>query len=114
MDEKLLDKIKEIARHYGWEEQHMIAIEEMSELTKAICKNQRKFMYVNAIPIKGSKERTAIVEELADVIIMAIQLTYLLEGEFDVKEVMEHKVERQLRRIGKVSKDIEEMEMVLC
>ena len=54
------------------------------------------------------------MEELADVIIMAIQLTYLLEGEFDVKEVMEHKVERQLRRIDKVSKDIEEMEMVLC
>ena len=31
MDEKLLDKIKEIARFYGWEEQHRIAIEELSE-----------------------------------------------------------------------------------
>ena len=114
MDEKLLDKIKEIARFYGWEEQHRIAIEELSELIKAICKRERRFDGSFSTVSSESEERTAIVEELADVIIMAIQLTYLLEGEFDVKEVMEHKVERQLRRIDKISKDIEEMEMVLC
>ena len=101
MDEKLLDKIKEIARHYGWGEQHMIAIEEMSELTKAICKNQRKFMYVNAVPIKGSKERTAIVEELADVINMSIQLVCLLSAKEEIENMVRHKVDRQIGRINK-------------
>ena len=45
--------------YYGQDSQLNVAIEEMSELTKEICKYKR-----------GSKNRDHIVEETADVIIM--------------------------------------------
>lgn len=45
--------------YYGQDNQLNVAIEEMSELVKEICKYKR-----------GSKNRDAIIEETADVIIM--------------------------------------------
>lgn len=45
--------------HYGQDNQLNVAIEEMSELIKEICKHKR-----------GSQNRDAIIEETADVIIM--------------------------------------------
>lgn len=48
---------------YGYDLQKQVAIEEMSELTKEICKDFR-----------GEKNRENIIEEIADVQIMLYQL----------------------------------------
>lgn len=78
------EKLLEIISFYGYEKQKLKAIEEMSELTKAICKNDRE----------------NIIEELADVKIMIAQL--MLIYNIDVEEVfkvMDSKVERTMNRI---------------
>lgn len=64
---------------YGLDLQAMVAIEEMSELTKELCKRRR-----------GAKNLDAIVEEIADVKIMLSQLTEVYGSEavqmaFDTK-----------------------------
>ena len=78
------EKLLEIIAFYGYDKQKLKAIEEMSELTKAICKDDRE----------------NIIEELADVKIMIAQL--MLIYNIDVEEVfkvMDAKVERTMNRI---------------
>ena len=78
------EKLLEIIAFYGYEKQKLKAIEEMSELTKAICKDDRE----------------NIIKELADVKIMIAQL--MLIYNIDVEEVfkvMDSKVERTMNRI---------------
>ena len=78
------EKLLEIISFYGYDKQKLKAIEEMSELTKAICKDDRE----------------NIIEELADVKIMIAQL--MLIYNIDVEEVfkvMDSKVERTMNRI---------------
>ena len=72
---------------YGEKNQQMMAIEEMSELTKAICKYWRS---------PTPKTITDILEEMADVEIMLEQLK-LMFG--DPKEVKETKIHRLFRRV---------------
>ena len=93
------EKIRKIADHYGWEEQHRNAIEEMAELTKAICKRERK--YHGSFKSESAKcpERTEIIGEIADVKIMLAQMEYLLSAEDEVQMVINQKVERQLERM---------------
>lgn len=52
--------------HYGGELQTMVCIEEMSELTKELCKHAR-----------GESNVDAIAEEIADVEIMLAQMKML-------------------------------------
>ena len=82
------EKCRMIANHYGVDSQNLIAIEEMSELTKELCKHERKF----------HRERE-IVEELADVSIMIEQLISLFNVEDKVYEVIDYKLDRQIRRM---------------
>ena len=79
---------KTIANYYGLDSQILIGIEEMSELTKELCKHQRKY-----------HRNREIVEELADVSIMIAQLIELFGAEKDVSEIIDFKLERQMRRI---------------
>lgn len=72
---------------YGEKAQQMMAIEEMSELTKAICKYWR---------YPTPETVTDILEEMADVEIMLEQLK-LMFG--DPKEVKETKIHRLFRRV---------------
>ena len=85
------NKIKQIAKHYGLEQQELIAIEECSELIKAICKLQRD-------PY-SSDYHDNVVEEIADVQIMLHQLIYLYGIENQVNIMIDRKIDRQLRRI---------------
>lgn len=93
------EKIKKIADHYGFAKQSNIAIEEMSELTKAICKWHRNRGDSLKSESYDCDERTAIIEEMADVWIMLCQLDYLLDSEFEVSEMITKKLDRQLDRI---------------
>ncbi len=79
--EKAIDK-------YGAKLQVQVAIEEMSELTKELCKD-----------IRGNGVRENIVEELADATIMLEQLRLIYDCNSDVCEEMDIKIRRLEDRI---------------
>lgn len=79
--------------HYGCERQRMVAIEEMAELTKALCKIDRANDAMELCEaIKNAQE------EVADVEIMATQLKLML-GEREINKIVIQKLERQKERV---------------
>ena len=89
----------QIFRHcictYGTNPQIDMAIEEMSELIKALLKWKRA---------KGAEltaARDCIVDELADVRIMARQMEILFQCEDEVERRIDFKVQRQKGRLEK-------------
>ena len=86
--------IKEIAKHYGYEQQEYILIEEMAELTQAILKFDR----ANIDNLQDTLEKFEnIMEEITDVEIVLFQIKYLLS--IDNEEMINKKVDRQLNRM---------------
>lgn len=77
-----------IANYYGKNSQILIAIEEMSELAKELCKYKRNF-----------ERRKEIIEEIADCQIMLEQLIELFGIKREVSDMIDYKLERQLMRI---------------
>ena len=78
---QLVDKYKE--------KQINICIEEMSELTKALCKHNR-----------GKTDIENIKEEIADVHIMLMQMLMLFEiDEEEFLKVIDEKIKRTKRRL---------------
>ena len=89
-------KIKMIADHYGYDAQSRQCMEEMAELTQAInkfwrvCGNGQKTE-------KGIQDcRDNLVEEVQ---IMLWQMEYLLLSGQEVNQMIEKKLDRQLKRI---------------
>ena len=78
---------------FGVEAQLLMCIEEMSELTKAICKFRR------AKPNQIPERLHDIAEECADVTIMMEQLRLIFDFNDLVCEHMDAKVERLMGRI---------------
>ena len=80
--------IKEIADHYGFTSQANMLCEESAEYMVALNKFRR-----------GKAEAYEnIKEEVADIIVVALQLYYLLGAE-DIDKIIDSKIERQLDRI---------------
>lgn len=73
---------------FGKSSQVQVAIEEMSELTKELCKNGR-----------GQENTTRIAEEIADVEIMLCQMVMLFNCAGQVDEFRRYKLERLAGRI---------------
>lgn len=73
---------------FGKELQVTMAIEEMSELTKELCKNSR-----------GQENTTHIAEEIADVQIMLQQMVMLFDCAGQVETFRRYKLERLAGRI---------------
>lgn len=73
---------------FGKELQVTMAIEEMSELTKELCKNSR-----------GQENTTHIAEEIADVEIMLCQMKMLFGCARQVETYRQFKLERLAERI---------------
>lgn len=73
---------------FGAEPQVMMAIEEMSELTKELCKNGR-----------GQENTTHIAEEIADVEIMLQQMEILFDCAGQVEKFRRYKLNRLAGRI---------------
>lgn len=73
---------------FGAEAQMVISIEEMSELTKELCKHRR-----------GRDNVEAIAEEIADVEIMLQQMVMLFDCSFTVDKFRRYKLERLAERI---------------
>jgi NTP pyrophosphatase (non-canonical NTP hydrolase) len=74
---------------YGRNNQLVVAIEELSELQKEICKYFRH---------EGKHQD--LIEEVADVSIMLEQIIYIFDIDEDVKKVMQEKVQRLKGRIN--------------
>lgn len=90
----LIKSLKSIADHYGFTAQADMLCEESAEFIVALNKFQR-----------GKAEAYSNVkEELADVLVIALQLRLLL-GEKDIDDIMSEKVFRQLERIRKEQKN---------
>ena len=82
------DGFKILADHYGFSSQADMLCEEAAEFTVALNKLRR-----------GKTEAYAnIKEELADVLVVALQLRLLL-GPEEIDRIAEEKLKRQLRRI---------------
>lgn len=95
--QEVTDTYKQAIETYGVRAQKLMAIEEMSELTKEICKDFR-----------GKLNREHLIEEMADVLIMLDQmlLLYKISGE-EVGLMRIQKVERLKERLEKQNDEIE-------
>ena len=89
-----IETCKSIANHYGREHQVLIAIEEMSELTKELCKYFRRY-----------DRKKEIIEEVADAQIMLEQLIELFGINNEVDRMIDYKLNRQIMRMEQERSD---------
>lgn len=93
-------KIELIAERYGYEPQSRQCIEEMAELTQAINKLWRKRNF-GGNDRQIAEAEDAVLDEMADTLIMLWQLKYLLGfGEGPLAKRIEEKLNRQFKRMG--------------
>lgn len=91
----------QIAKHFGLELQMQQLIEEMAELTQAICKHKRKNGKGQSLDASAARHvEENLIEELADVKLVLEQVILLLHAESDVQKVVNQKIERTLERIS--------------
>ena len=93
------DKVRIIAQHYGYHLQKEQAIEEMAELTLAIKKLEKK----KPDSTEYCSTFNNLIEEIADVSIMCMQLAELTNSN-KVVEIVNQKLDRQLKRIEEEEK----------
>lgn len=91
MKQEFKQYYKEFLDCWGYDAQALMLIEEMSELTKEICKRNRK---------REDYKEEDMIEEIADVLNMVEQLEYVF-GEDKVEAVREQKIQRTLKRLSK-------------
>ena len=92
MTQEQMRSLNTIVETYGNDAQEDMAIEECSELVKAILKFRRS----NA---KDSDLRDAVIDEIADVQIMLTQLGIIFNCVEEVNERIDFKIDRQMGRI---------------
>lgn len=93
-------KIELIADRYGYEPQSRQCIEEMAELTQAINKYWRKRNF-GGNDRQIAEAEDAVLDEMADTLIMLWQLKYLLGfAEGPLAKRIEEKLNRQFKRMG--------------
>ena len=81
------DIYKDIISFFGANNQKVIAIEELSELQKELCKQFR-----------GNMNQEDLIEEIADCSIMLDQLKIMYNCARKVEEIKEQKIQRTLER----------------
>lgn len=96
------DKLLKIINHYGVMPQLKYFQSEVFELNEAIIREQEaRFNYYEGYGFGDSdKIKGHIAEEIADVLVMLNQFKeyYNIKDE-DINEIMEQKIDRQLKRI---------------
>lgn len=80
---------------YGKNAQMDMAVEEMAELTKAICKRKR----TGATGPEAVAARENLLEEIADVFIMLVQLVRMFDGAEEIQHTVDEKMCRLKNRI---------------
>lgn len=87
--QEIVNTYKQAISTYGEKAQKLVAIEEMSELTKEICKDFR-----------GQLDREHLIEEMADVLITWSQLSLMYDiSEKEICQMLERKLERLKERL---------------
>lgn len=81
------DFYKKLIKHFSAEQQQIVAIEELSELQKEICKH-----------LRGTGNVHHIAEEIADVTIMLEQLQIMFACSSEVELLKEQKLQRTKER----------------
>lgn len=99
------DGISFIAGFYGEENQLIQTAEESAELAKAAIKRYKALtgQADNLLDVL-SLTRAALIEEIADVLIMVEQIVYIEGIETDVRRIIDEKVDRQIARIKQAAK----------
>jgi len=95
-DTERKEVIQKAVDKWGVDAQKKMAIEEMSELIKELCKTWRD--NTNSLSEGIEESRQEVVEEVADSIIMLMQLRYIY-GEDEVEKMIDHKLRRTLKRL---------------
>lgn len=89
-----------IAQRYGSESRMRLLIEEMAELTQAICKHFRLRGDEPSLPYSAKHDvEQNLIEELADVKLVLDQVVFLLGCDEEVLEVMKNKINRTFERM---------------
>ena len=89
------NKLRFIIDTFSEDAQKLMAIEEMSELMKEICKDFR-----------GNTNKDAIKEEMADVMVMLDQLMIIYNIQLsDIHRIMNAKIERTWNRVNEKQAD---------
>lgn len=89
----------DILKHYGVQHQMFVWIEEMSELTKVICKWARQFEELDGT--LSDELMNDFIDEITDVTISLDQMKYAIKlFECDLWEHYAYKVDRQNERIS--------------
>lgn len=83
-----MDILNEAISYYGERNQFIVAIEELSELQKELCKY-----------LRGDGNHAHLTEEMADVEIMLDQLRIIFDNYDDIEEIKRYKLERLYKRI---------------
>ena len=91
---------------YGEKAQADVALEEMSELTKAVLKFRRATG--KADDEERERLRENIVEETADVMIMLAQMIMLYDRDNKIQSIVDYKVNRLYERLGIAGKVLAE------
>lgn len=89
--------LKEAIRTFGESNQITVAIEEMSELTKELCKVKRQFS--EGEKYLSQDTLNALAEEMADVSIVLEQLKIIFSNVVEVEHFVDKKINRLLLRI---------------
>ena len=92
MTQEQMRNLNTIVETYGNDAQEDMAIEECSELIKAILKFRRS-------NTKDSDLRDAVIDEIADVQIMLTQLGIVFNCVAEVEDRIDFKINRQMGRI---------------
>lgn len=95
------DVIKAAIATYGTAAQVDMAIEEMSELTKALCKERRTQLQ----PGTHAEAHANVIEEIADVAIMLKQLIMIFDKDNEIQKEVDYKINRLEQRLQKFHKE---------
>lgn len=104
-DIKRPEVLKAAISTYGKDAQVDMAIEEMSELTKALLKYRRSR---NTTDVEYGKLRSNIIEETADVLIMAVQILMMYDKDGECQAEVDYKINRLYERMGLAGKVLAE------
>ena len=90
-----------IADHYGLRIQEQQLIEEMAELTQAICKDKRSKGEGQSLgdDWRFKDIHANLVEELADVKLVLEQVIYLMDADDAIQEIIQQKIQRTFERM---------------
>lgn len=95
------DVLRDAITTYGMAAQVDMAIEEMSELTKALCKERR----TQLVPGKHAEAHANVIEEIADVAIMLKQLLVMFDKDGEIQKEVDYKIDRLEQRLQKAHKE---------